>query len=224
MSDPGIVFERLYQKPLLLAVQSLEETLHSRVPSQEGICDLAKNEVTKLFLALETGTCSSIELQQQQIMSQSATLCVMRSNTICIWCTTRDAQHRPYCGHSLCGICVQRHGKPASDTEYRFTLHSCYFCLSRVPLTVDLVPPTKRISILTIDGGGVRGVIALEFLLLIQEQLGECLIQDVCQLIVGTSIGEKFHPVPFQLVTHKHSRGSHWVDPWHSPVGLTRLL
>ncbi|KAJ6109862.1 hypothetical protein N7486_002097 [Penicillium sp. IBT 16267x] len=55
------------------------------------------------------------------------------------------------------------------------------------PLIVDVLPPTLSPTILAIDGGGVRGVIPLEFLLLIQEHLGPCAIQDVVDLAVGTS-------------------------------------
>jgi hypothetical protein len=46
-------------------------------------------------------------------------------------------------------------------------------------------------TILAIDGGGVRGGIPLEFLLLIQEYLGpDCKIQDVVDLSVGSSSGK----------------------------------
>lgn len=45
------------------------------------------------------------------------------------------------------------------------------------------------LSILAIDGGGVKGVIPLEFLLLVQEHLATCAIQDVVDLAIGTSSG-----------------------------------
>ncbi|KAH8431446.1 patatin-like phospholipase family protein [Aspergillus melleus] len=44
-------------------------------------------------------------------------------------------------------------------------------------------------TILAIDGGGVRGVIPLEFLVLVQESLGRCPLQDLVDLGVGTSSG-----------------------------------
>ncbi|EER41739.1 phospholipase [Histoplasma capsulatum H143] len=42
---------------------------------------------------------------------------------------------------------------------------------------------------LAIDGGGVRGVIPLEILLLLQEKLGACPVTDLFDLIMGTSSG-----------------------------------
>lgn len=54
---------------------------------------------------------------------------------------------------------------------------------------MDVLPPTMSPTILAIDGGGVRGVIPLEFLALIQEHLRPCVIQDVVDVALGTSSG-----------------------------------
>ncbi|EAW20659.1 patatin-like phospholipase family protein [Aspergillus fischeri NRRL 181] len=59
-----------------------------------------------------------------------------------------------------------------------------------MPLVIDILSPTMNPTILAIDGGGVRGVIPLEFLVLIQEHLGpSCPLQDLVDLAVGTSSG-----------------------------------
>lgn len=55
---------------------------------------------------------------------------------------------------------------------------------------MDVLPPTMSPTILAIDGGGVRGVIPLEFLLLVEEYLHPCVIQDVVSLALGTSSGQ----------------------------------
>jgi patatin-like phospholipase/acyl hydrolase len=52
------------------------------------------------------------------------------------------------------------------------------------------LPPTMNPTILAIDGGGIRGAIPLEFLILVQESLGPgCKIQDLVDLAMGTSSG-----------------------------------
>ncbi|KAL9606564.1 MAG: hypothetical protein Q9179_000289 [Wetmoreana sp. 5 TL-2023] len=57
-------------------------------------------------------------------------------------------------------------------------------------LSVVLKPPTAGINILSIDGGGVRGAVPLEFLSILQEILGDdCPIQDLFDLAFGTSSG-----------------------------------
>lgn len=54
---------------------------------------------------------------------------------------------------------------------------------------IDVLPPTMNPTILAIDRGGVRGVIPLEFLILIQENLGSCALRDMFDLSIGTSSG-----------------------------------
>ncbi|KKZ67221.1 hypothetical protein EMCG_07087 [[Emmonsia] crescens] len=189
LSDPNLVFERLYRTPLIQALQLLVKRPDTLSLGHKKVCELVRDKMNRLFSSLEREECSSIELHKLQVMSQSGLLCQVKSNRTCLWCQSRRPQHRPSCGHSLCDTCVLRFGQAASDVEYRFTLQLCIFCLSRVPLVVDLVPPTKRVSILAIDGGGVRGVIPLEFLLLLQEKLGACPVTDLCDLIMGTSSG-----------------------------------
>lgn len=57
-------------------------------------------------------------------------------------------------------------------------------------LTVTLKPPTAGIRILTIDGGGIRGVVPLEFMRKLQDKVGpDCPIQDLFDLAFGTSSG-----------------------------------
>ncbi|KAJ6115286.1 hypothetical protein N7486_001064 [Penicillium sp. IBT 16267x] len=119
----------------------------------------------------------------------SGLLCRLRSNRIYLYCLLHSAQYiLPY-GHTLCDRCAQVFGAPAFGSEYQFTIKGCICCLYQRPLIVDVLPPTSSPTILAIDGGGVRGVIPLEFLLLVQEHLGSCPIQDVVDLAVGTSSG-----------------------------------
>lgn len=66
---------------------------------------------------------------------------------------------------------------------------------------IDVLPPTMNPTILAIDGGGVRGVIPLEFLILIQEILGSCALQDLIDLDLGTSSGMyQFIPILSSLL------------------------
>lgn len=76
------------------------------------------------------------------------------------------------------------------DIDYRYELDTCLLCGTGA-LTVILKPPTAGISILSIDGGGVRGAVPLEFLSTLQETLGDdCPIQDLFDLAFGTSSGK----------------------------------
>ncbi|KAL8912017.1 MAG: hypothetical protein Q9171_002930 [Xanthocarpia ochracea] len=80
-------------------------------------------------------------------------------------------------------------GEPQTDVDYRYVVDECPMCAAGT-MSVVLKPPTAGIRILSIDGGGVRGAVPLEFLGLLQDVLGDdCPIQDLFDLAFGTSSG-----------------------------------
>ncbi|KAF7536915.1 hypothetical protein G7054_g4138 [Neopestalotiopsis clavispora] len=68
------------------------------------------------------------------------------------------------------------------------------------PWTVHLKPKSAGVRILTLDGGGIRGIVELEMLLQIQETLGNIPIQCFFDLIVGTFV-ENYHHSKYQTST-----------------------
>jgi hypothetical protein len=151
--------------------------------------DLVELNFARLYKRFSENAVSSADLRREQLKCSSGQLSRMRSSRICLFCLLRSAQHVLACGHTVCDRCAQVFGMPASGLEYQFTIKGCLCCLYQRPLVVDVLPPTMSPTILAIDGGGVRGVIPLEFLLLVQEHLRPCVIQDVVDLALGTSSG-----------------------------------
>ncbi|KAJ5475413.1 hypothetical protein N7539_007700 [Penicillium diatomitis] len=131
----------------------------------------------------------SAVLRREQLASLSGRMCCLKSHHICLFCLLRSAQHVLSCGHTLCDSCAQIFGTPVAGGEYQFLVKGCLCCLYPRPLLISVLPPTMSASILAIDGGGVRGVIPLEFLTLAAEHLAPCSIQDVVDLAIGTSSG-----------------------------------
>jgi hypothetical protein len=142
------------------------------------------------FEFLSGGMMTSADLRRKQLQSQSGQLSCLRSNLICLFCLLHATQHVLDCGHTICDRCAQVYGEPVAGLEYQFTVRGCLYCLYQKPLIVDVLPPTMSPAVLALDGGGVRGVIALEFLLLVQEHLRPCTLQDVIDLAIGTSSGQ----------------------------------
>lgn len=94
------------------------------------------------------------------------------------------------CGHAICDVCVEIFGNAILEHEYCYIV-ICILCQNG-NLVAKLKPPTAGVRILSIDGGGVRGVIPLEFLSLLQDLVGTaCPIQDLFDLAIGTSSGKK---------------------------------
>lgn len=90
---------------------------------------------------------------------------------------------------------------------------------------MDVLPPTISPSVLAVDGGGVRGVIPLEFLLLVREHLSPCTIQEVVDLGLGTSSGRH----PMHESSHNEtalilSRGAHSTRPLFHALEHTTVL
>ncbi|QQK44167.1 Patatin-like serine hydrolase, putative [Penicillium digitatum] len=187
MLDPRMVFRTLYRSAIVDAYHERAGYWPDR-PSEDQASEVEAHLID-LFDALVQTDQTAVELRKSQLASQSGWLCRIRSNTICLYCVFQTAQHVLGCGHTLCDRCAHVFGTPTVGLEYQFTIRGCIYCLYQRPLVASILPPTMSPSVLAIDGGGVRGVIPLEFLLLIQEHLHPCRIQDVVDLALGTSSG-----------------------------------
>ena len=103
------------------------------------------------------------------------------------------------CGHAYCEECIrdfgQREGSQRQSTT--FIHDDCVLCGSsnsdaKWPWRLRLRPKPSGVRLLSLDGGGVRGVVQLEILRRLEAEIGLGLpITDFVDLIVGTSSGEQ---------------------------------
>ena len=76
------------------------------------------------------------------------------------------------CGYILYNICIKIYGRRSSLTKYNYYLLSYILCASPYRVfNFQFVPPSASIHILSIDGGGIRGVISFIFLMYIEQAL-----------------------------------------------------
>ncbi|KAK4629215.1 Calcium-independent phospholipase A2-gamma [Fulvia fulva] len=114
------------------------------------------------------------------------------SHTVCFACLFEPPEHALPCGHVLCTRCLKTSGKvslsrfveiarcPLERKESRF----------RTAWRVHLKPASCGVRVLTLDGGGIRGIVELETLKQIEKELGDGVsVQSFFDLIVGTSTG-----------------------------------
>lgn len=116
-----------------------------------------------------------------------------KSTTTCFACLQSVPDHTLPCGHALCDECVKDFGKPLQLRHYYFALDECILCHGRFeePQVVKLIPRCSGVRVLTLDGGGIRGILELAVLKKVEERIGLGLaIKDFFDLIVGTSTGE----------------------------------
>lgn len=115
------------------------------------------------------------------------------SHTVCFSCLIAPPEHPLPCGHVLCTSCVKDFGSARGHT----TIDMKYCPLHRKEdpdgqfdgrWPVIVKPPGAGIRVLSLDGGGIRGIVELITLQHIQTELGVRLpIQAFFDLIVGTS-------------------------------------
>ena len=88
-----------------------------------------------------------------------------------LYCLVCIPQYILSCGYLVCDTCVKIFGKGILGTKYKFIILEYIFCRAG-SLTALIKPLIYGVRILGIDGGGTRGVVPLEFLILLQKTLG----------------------------------------------------
>ncbi|CAN9422509.1 unnamed protein product [Alternaria alternata] len=113
------------------------------------------------------------------------------SHSTCLCCLMRSPEHVLRCGHVLCTECVKAFGTVRNCTmemkECPLHIDDCNW---RSPWRIRMKPDFAGVRILSLDGGGIRGIAELEVLCQIQQKLGVNIpISAFFDLIVGTSTG-----------------------------------
>ena len=185
--DPSEVYESLYEMVCLDAISSF---------SSEGdyvfdLNDYIKHHFTGFARRVLDKNCVSSHVRRDYLRESHLLWRSLQTNRTCLLCLCRAPEHVLSCGHSTCDACLKIFGIETSIYEYRFEIPSCLLCVDRGSVIGKTLPPTSGVRALTIDGGGICGVIPLEFLRLLQRILGPTIpIQDLFDVVFGTSSGK----------------------------------
>lgn len=153
-------------------------------------CKRIEDRLHTLFGYMTLSPYPSADVHLENLKSQKSYWGWLRSNRTCLFCIRRSPEHTLPCGHSICDICTQILGKPSLLREEEYIIQNCPLCASEKKLTIRLKPCTAAARVLSIDGGGPRGIIPLENLQILQTQLGPSLpLCDMIDLTVGCSSG-----------------------------------
>jgi hypothetical protein len=116
----------------------------------------------------------------------------IRSDGTCLTCMRRKPEYILPCGHSVCENCALVFGERSEYDRWVFEIHSCFLCgIELRDITVKVKPDNAGVIALSIDGGGVRGIIPLQFLQVLQDRIGLPIpVQENFDLAFGTSSGE----------------------------------
>ncbi|KAL3469016.1 FabD/lysophospholipase-like protein [Aspergillus californicus] len=154
------------------------------------MCRRIEGFLVELFEKMETSGVPSYQLHSESIKAYQAYWNIIRSTKTCFWCIQRDPEHSLGCGHMICDACVETFGKQSPQYAHEYKINYCILCGKSSSLLIRLKPPTAAPRILSIDGGGPRGIIPLENLEILQELIGPDIdLPDLIDLQMGTSSG-----------------------------------
>lgn len=182
MFDPCLVFNTLYKNPILVAIS--EET---HINPNEFIGAIL-GHLKDGFNMLKSGEPSSL-IHRRTLAEFRDVWSNCYSKTTCLSCLMEEPSEIASCGHSFCAFCVEMHGK--YTTRLDVLLDKCLLCDRVIQLKVRLIPPSGRLNLMSIGGGGVCGIIVLVILLLIQQHMAvDIPIQEIFDHVMGTSVGK----------------------------------
>lgn len=117
-------------------------------------------------------------------------LATRKLHKVCLACMQADPQHKLTCGHVVCEKCFIDMGDSPTTDPYLYTLNCCPFCSQISEVTVRVKPATAGLRVLSIDGGGIRAAIPIQFLCALENAIGlDIPIQEHFDLAYGTSSG-----------------------------------
>ena len=187
--EPSAIYTALYRSGHLFAFSRALES----APAAENQCSEIQMSLCSLYERMSGGTVTAAEVHLQNLRKHQSTWSRMKTNTACLCCVRRRPEHVLHCGHALCESCVTTFGTDITaqtGLADSWQLQQCPMCGLQMSWDVRIKPPTAGIRILSIDGGGIRGVVPLETLSLLQQLAGsDCPVQELFDLAYGTSIG-----------------------------------
>ena len=207
--NPDIVYDVHYRKVCLQAlkeaykdqdlIQQLNSSEHTVESKDKNAAQLkgalirgqfnsyVRNQFVDFFSNMKASGKNAAQIHQETMQSLDVEIV---SNLTCVFCVAQTPENPLSCGHSMCDVCVRRFGKETWSFDCQYQIDACNLCRNG-KLIVGLKPPTAGMRILSIDGGGIRGVIAVSILRLLQDIVGEAWrIQDLFDIAYGTSVGK----------------------------------
>jgi hypothetical protein len=108
----------------------------------------------------------------------------------CLPCMIRAPEHKLPCGHMICEECYKDMGRSFATDPHFYELHQCPICAKPQVMSLRVKPVTAGSRVLSIDGGGIRAVVPIEFLRALEREIGlDMPIQEHFDLAYGTSSG-----------------------------------
>jgi hypothetical protein len=192
--NPIDTFRLFYRDHCNAAIRA--HPLCKQQSSVVAIESLLEYQFGAFVLDFEKNHKTSAQLHRATLANHRKVWRDLRSETTCFSCLARGPEKGLPCGHAMCEICIQVFGCSVAES-YIFTLDQCPLCGARTEFSgfkTHIKPPTAGIRVLSIDGGGIRGVVPLSTLRELEQTISRLAglsypIQENFDLAYGTSSG-----------------------------------
>lgn len=189
---PECLFNKIYSAPCRAAISSY--TLFPGI--QTKFLTAILNEFCAMFADYAVNGLTSREYHRKTFTLHHAHLVEFRSRRSCFSCFMRMPEKVLPCGHALCDPCIRALGIRSHIDKNTYEIPECILCGVNYRYSIfHFIPPTAGIRILSVDGGGVRGVIPLAFLKHLDLLLALlcCLVKDYFDSVCCTLAGNGMH-------------------------------
>jgi hypothetical protein len=190
--NPRAVFDELYKQICQGIRYHRSENAEENAFDTLQLTNAIEHQFCQNVLAITEGKTSAAMAHQSCLYYFREEWAEIRSATTCFGCViARRPEHTCSCGHSFCDPCLVNYGRRAPGAPWTIAVKLCPLCDVKVNKVVKLKPPTAGVRVFTADGGGVRGVVGIRWLKVLESNLRLPMpIQEHFDLVVGTSSGE----------------------------------
>jgi len=160
-----------------------------------------------------------VSLLEQHFVQRSKTLCsnararllaefqpwlaMRKPHQVCLACMHAVPEHKLPCGHLICERCFTYLGSCSHADPHLYKLNCCPFCFQSFEANMRVRPATAGLRVLSIDGGGIRAAIPIQFLCALENAVGlDMPIQEFFDLAYGTSSGTLSERVPIPCLVY----------------------
>lgn len=189
------LFSSLYRGKLISAFndafpQDMTSTNPHDSKYQEGILSATEKTILDNHTQMKSRNTEADVLHRENLLRSASEWTIVHCMTSCLWCLSNTSEHVLHSGHTLCARCIMLLGEGDVGSPYQRILTNCPLCVYTLEGTRQIIirPPTAGVRVLTFDGGGMRGILELELLKILEEKLQFPVIKAL-DLMVGTSTG-----------------------------------
>ena len=166
--------------------------------SPETVVDMIKRcwlEQTKTAYRTCESVLESAQLHVKNLHQHREYLARLRYGGNCSACLMEPWTHTLPCKHGLCTLCLRACDGKETD-GCRIIVNECPVCELSVGSRCirKFIPPTATLRVLALDGGGVKGLVQLQVLQYLCDEIGlrdTVHISTFFDLMVGSSIGKE---------------------------------